>query len=346
MFQKINKKSRGPAFEMFISSVLKRIAAYDDKEIIFKQGIDEKDLFMKNIKLDAYAPKGLLHFENPVIIEYKYNISLRSLYQAISKLLAADYHSKEKVTKLSIVIITYTHLTKEAYVKMNMINEKYSGVSVEIFDRKIVDEWIKKYPIDYNNAISFFDEKIVESYSEIPINENDFENKSRDNVVVLQQEIETNDNFAIVLGAGVSIDLGAKSWDDLLLHFETELKKSYVMDNVEALCKKVGGSSLITAQLCKDLYKNDNDYYWAIHTGLYGTSLVKLAYEIDEIVKIIQKSIYKKHFRVLTYNFDNYLEQRLDKAGLGFNVLFDKDGIVNEKLSIYHVHGFLPRVDF
>ena len=346
MFEKINRKFRGQAFEMFVSSVLKRVAAYDDKKIVFKQGLDEKDLLWKDIKLDAYAPKGLLGFENAVIFEYKYNINIDSLYKMIHKLLATNYQDKENITKLSVVIITYTYISEEIDIEMKMLNEKYSGILVKIFDKGKIDEWIKKYPIDYNNAISFFDEKIVDSTSEIPIHRIDFENKSQDNLVVLQQEKENNDNFAIVLGAGVSIDLGAKSWDDLLLHFEKELKKTSAIDNVEALCKKVGGSSLITAQLCKDLYRSDIDYYWAIHTGLYGKPVLKIEYEIDEIVKIIQSSICKKHFRVLTYNFDNYLEQNLEKARIGFNVLFNKDGLLNEKLSIYHVHGFLPEVDY
>ena len=162
----------------------------------------------------------------------------------------------------------------------------------------------------------------------------------------MKKEIDSNDCFALVLGAGISIDLGAKSWNDLLLHFENELCKAGIIGDVDKLCKKVGGSSLITAQLCKDLYKNETAYYWAIHNGLYGTPSYKSVYAIDEIVKIIEKSKRKKHFRVLTYNFDDYLEQRLTNIQFEFNTLFNSSGIINDKLSIYHVHGYLPQVEY
>ena len=277
---------------------------------------------------------------------HKYNLKEKFIYDIVHRVSDNNSYIGEVIRKVIVVIVTNTDASENIYNYVNMFNERCSSVFVQILDKKSIAGWAEKYPIDYNNAISFYDKKIVDDSNDVVIDKNDFEAKSQANIAVLKQEIEHNENFAIVLGAGVSIDLGAKSWDDLLLHFEKELKSARIIDNVDKLCEKVGGSSLITAQLCKDLYKNNNDYYWAIHTGLYGVTLKKAIYEIDEIVSIIRENIHKKQFRVLTYNFDNYLEQHLSASGVDYNVLFDGTGTINEKLSIYHVHGFLPKVSY
>ncbi len=59
------------------------------------------------------------------------------------------------------------------------------------------------------------------------------------------------DYFAFVLGAGVSVDPGAKSWDELLQFFTEESKKQGIIDDEKKLNGKIGGSSIVTAQLCK-----------------------------------------------------------------------------------------------
>ena len=347
MFSNINSNLREQAFKMFVSSVLRQIAAQESKEIFFEQTFPNS-LHLSNIKqltLDAIAPNGLFGKHEPVIFEFRYFLKETYVQNVLNKIISA--YSDENFNKpISIIIITYSNIGSKTELLSNSINDRFRGISVEVFDRRIVDEWVFKYPMDYNHALSFFDEKIVEKSKAIAIDNEDLESKSNDNIMVLRNEIQTNDCFALVLGAGVSIDIGAKSWDDLLVYFENELKKLCIIDDVDELCKKVGGSSLITAQLCKDLYKNDTDFYWAIHNGLYGTFYIKTKYEMDEIIQIIKKCLNKKHFRILTYNFDDYLEQFLSNDKMNFNVLYSEKSNVTEQLSIYHVHGYLPKVNY
>ena len=65
---------------------------------------------------------------------------------------------------------------------------------------------------------------------------------------------------------------------------------------------------------------------------------------MDELIEIIKYSHAKKHFRILTYNFDDYLERHLETQGIKYNTLFNENGTINNLISIYHVHGFLPKV--
>ena len=53
-----------------------------------------------------------------------------------------------------------------------------------------------------------------------------------------------------MLGAGGSKEQGAKTWDELLREFQTEIERQHLLDDSEAVFQEVGGTSLTTAQLC------------------------------------------------------------------------------------------------
>ena len=80
----------------------------------------------------------------------------------------------------------------------------------------------------------------------------------------------------------------------------------------------IGDTNLINAQMFKEVLNNDDDYFNKIQENLYGgmkdfSDQILIYY----VCKLINKWKNNNFFRVMTYNFDNYLD-------------------------IYHVHGFLP----
>lgn len=329
------------SFESFVFSVLRQIAAKSKRELLIKTGYNGKDNHSNNqIQFDAYAPEGFNEINTPVVFEIKYakdkNGAASSINTFVKRIMGAKLPYDT-----SLVFITNANV--DGAIAQDRLS-KSSKYNLIIYDATVISQWIEQYPVDYANASrSLFASSEIQQIS--GISTSDFEQKTESNIALLRETIRSDDCFSFVLGAGVSVDPGAKSWDSLLSHFEDELEKKGVISNREKLCKKIGGSSIITAQMCKELYKRETDYYWAIHQGLYeNAQSINEDYCIYQIAKHVQKCLPKRHFRVLTYNFDEYLEKYLAYLGINYNVLYDDTCTVNENLSIYHVHGFLPQV--
>lgn len=346
-FSELSKQHKGLAFEKFLISVLQQKALKMKKDIQFNVEINSSETKPSKCGdycFDAYAQNGF-DTDTPTIFEFKLQITSR--IESIITQLFAKIKRNNCPPNINLIIITCSE-TSEDYKSSFQLNHDISdNINVEIWDKHVVDRWIDEFPIDYQNTIAYFINKNVATKDVINnfnITEEDFDKKNENTIALLKDEIKNNECFALVLGAGVSIDLGAKSWDGLLEYFEMELLKKGIIHDAVKVKKNVGSSSLITAQLCKDLYNNNSDFYWAIHQSLYPSSGLKHSAEMDELIEIIKLSYTKKRFRILTYNFDDYLERHLNTQGIKYNTLFNEKGTIDDLISIYHVHGFLPQV--
>lgn len=344
---------KGIVLEAFLTSVLSQMATLEDKEIYFGSQIQTShlsSLFNGSAPFDVIAPNGFNGISGPVIFEFKFSQKnfnhsrllalLNSLYKRAA-LLPYD--------AVTLIVVTNSIIDLSETIDDYIIKAPHpKKFSVEIWDSRKLDKLIELYPLDFSNAQSARNSTAHIQSSESPnITETDFEEKSKNNLYAIKNIAKKKTNFALVLGAGVSIDPGAKSWNALLANFTNELKKAGIIDDEKSLSQKIGGSSIITAQFCKDLYPNDSDYYWAIHQGLYeNRKPINKTYSIYHIARIAQLNVDTPHFRILTYNYDDYLETYLNKLRVNFNILFDSQCTVNRSLSIYHVHGFLPEVQF
>lgn len=335
------------SFSFFVVSVLRQMAAQRNKDIYFDKICPQEYLDPQRAhfyELDAYAPNGFEGIEQPVIFEFFYAKSRELKEATINK--RFDHLVGLARKKVKMVLIT-NYPVDDKYVDTIYQNVK-KEFSIVIWGESVIRDWINKYPIDFINAISTYNESHMKtiSISDV-ITERNFEEKSQNNVKAVKQLIDDHDSFALVLGAGISKDPGAKSWNELLDFFRDELVRKGTIRDSGKLCNKIGGSSLFTARLCQELYKSEQDFHWAIHNGLYaGANPKDMDYSIGHVTRIIEKCTKKKHFRVLTYNYDNYLESYLDHNRLTYNSLYDSNCSINDYLSIYHVHGFLPRVNY
>jgi hypothetical protein len=343
--EKLNARS----FHYFVASVLRQIAAKEKKDIHFETTLPIDLVGLKTCRFDAFdaiAPNGLNNIEGLVVFEFKYNIRRGNL----STLLSDLYKQIERApvyTELTIVLITNSVSSFENASTDFREASKQTNFRTEIWGTDVLQNWVSLYPIDFSNAVSRYASQQEADNITSDITDKDFDDKSVNNAKALKHIIESEESFALVLGAGVSVDPGAKSWNELLDYFSKELVRSSIINDSQKLCKKIGDSSLITAQLCKELYKSDNDYYWAIHNGLYdGRKPLNNDFALYHVANIIKRCEHKQHFRVLTYNYDDYLESYLENLKLPFNDLYDSNCIVNNNLSIYHVHGFLPNVKY
>lgn len=154
---------------------------------------------------------------------------------------------------------------------------------------------------------------------------------------------------------------GAKTWDELLKDFQKEIEERCLLDDSEAVFEEVGGSSLTTAQLCKDIWASEKPFAWQIHKSLYDAAQdLNLNTELGEIAQLAQRCQGDRNFRILSYNYDDFLEQYLNflnvrccsmfttkirySNGRDSADFYGMNGQPNQSLRLYHVHGFLPKV--
>lgn len=154
-----------------------------------------------------------------------------------------------------------------------------------------------------------------------------------------------NSNCTFILGAGVSVDAGSPTWDNLLkglIGLSPSLTpvtgKDY--DNINSRC---GWSSLITAR-----YIIDNK----VSGDVITENMRKLIYVRGEcdyknkptslpIIADIAKDCNIES--CITFNYDEFLEEALKDKKVVHTPFYDKGSITHGDLPIYHVHGLISR---
>lgn len=214
----INSTLAGDSFHIFVTSVLRQIASSKRQEIYFESNFP-LDLLTNKASdrglFDAIAPYGFDEIEGPVVFEFK--AFPKSIgYDRLQSILNSLYKRIMQLTVVDATLILVTNSYLDPSIDTNKdINKSIpykNNIEIQIWDKKIIEQWIKLYPIDFSNAQSFDTlSKAKEINAEIT--ESDFTEKSKNNISAIRSIIERKDNFAFVLGAGVSVDPGAKSWD-------------------------------------------------------------------------------------------------------------------------------------
>lgn len=314
-------------FEEFVLSVLKQICIKENKPIFTCYDVNQysKDdynfSYVRNLivhghaRFDAYMPKGFSTFDCPVIVEIKYNISSRMFDDLMP---SNDDH-------ISLYIVGSPKKPKE-------LNNRIKGKNVIIWGEEIISKWKKEYAVDYYGLFS--ENEPEESFIE-------FKKKNEANKNLLLHTVKEK-NLSLALGAGVSMDFGALKWTDLIESFYTEIQSDNKIDNAKAVQEKIGGTSIINGQFTED---NLKDFMNSLYNGIYSYYNPNNDYHdstIAHLIPLVKKLHSARRFNIITYNYDNYLEKFLDYEFIPYNILYSEDGCVDEKLNIYHPHGFLP----
>lgn len=158
-------------------------------------------------------------------------------------------------------------------------------------------------------------------------------------------------NNVLFLGAGVSMSAGMPSWNKLLEGLMSEVKqlkeptRSAFKEMSSHVLEECGDSYLIMARYLQTAihqYDKKANFSELIQKHLYGeTKKSSLLYGLSSIIQ------QKKVNEVITYNFDDILEQTLQTNGLTNTKDFtsiSKDAEIknHNTLPIYHVHGIIP----
>ena len=179
------------------------------------------------------------------------------------------------------------------------------------------------------------------------------------NLENVAKSINTNRHkYGFIVGSGICFDLKTKSWNELIEDMKREIIeiKHVKESEINRLKDDIGNTPYVIPQINKDI--DLISYLNTIYAGLYdnyNTDKLSLKrnnqiekYSIYQIANFIKKQAYKNGTQtILTFNYDNYLEQvfRINFPDLHINTIF-KYG-VNKKLegiNIVHSHGFMPYI--
>ena len=173
----------------------------------------------------------------------------------------------------------------------------------------------------------------------------------RKDIIEDASKVVNQGNNALFLGAGVSTSAGMPKWSDLLKKLLSEVKalkgdtlKAF-MELDSQIYSDCGDSNLIMARYLETAIQHgdkNTDFMQLIQKHLYSDEHISdLLTDLALIVKA------RKVDEVVTYNFDDILEQELVNNGLKESLNFTsiaRDAEIKDhnNLPIYHVHGIIP----
>lgn len=231
-----NGKLSRDEFLSFVKAVLKKKSLEENKPLYFEYRLSEngeKEKFLN--RFDAFAPEGFSEYRNSVIFEFIYSRTLKA--EQIKKRIKGVTDTYRKSYDATIVFILNTEF-------------QFEDSNSAVWDLSVINNWIEEYPTEYSHACSLgMERKTVASDKE---NIQLFEKLYSEGLYLKNNDSYTNairtcikeqNGFAIVLGAGVSKEQGAKTWDELLKDFQKEIEEKHLLDDSKAVFEEVGGSS-------------------------------------------------------------------------------------------------------
>lgn len=160
-----------------------------------------------------------------------------------------------------------------------------------------------------------------------------------------------SENLVLVLGAGVSLGFGLPNWNTLLqkLIITTIEKEKKISTVLAKLFTSIFSPSPLIAGRYLQKYYDDKSLSFeeAVREVLYEELDINKPSELmDEIINFCVAPGKSSNLdSIISYNFDDILEQRLTKVGIPipFKAIYGIGMNPGGQLPIFHVHGYLPQ---
>lgn len=293
---------------------------------------------------DAFLPEGLDEIGGPLVCEI---ICGKPLGLAMPRMRRMLERLRQLDRRYSLLVILGEELSPEETVR------RVSGIYVwdyAEFSRRTAHAQSEKasvYIADPRKAI--LEDDIQESYDERA-----FAEKRSERLELLKEEYKRQD-LTLVLGAGVSIDAGIPGWDALVHRLNLRMLQPWLHQSslsqreldllTESLRDGDRESPLMKLRHIRLALKED--FLTAVHAELYAgvRAPAERRLLLDSIAELVRPTrSHRGVERIITYNFDDLLEQKLRSCRIDCRVVAEEsDRVDARELGVFHVHGYLPQ---
>lgn len=324
----------GLYFEEIVMKVVKQYCLDNNKVLLTNYEIN------KNMRFDAFAPNGIID-EIPSLIEISYSKSYDQLFSKIKRGTSFVINAVNKLGEKRLKIIFITLIKDKNILKVQREIKTINNIEIEIWDYNRTIDFLKQHIFELKILIDegiINNEKILE---EKKLNIDVISEKSEVNAKLLKKILKDS-KISLVIGTGLSLEYGTPSWNELAKNLYDYISGKFI--NKEKAIQKIGGDNLCITQYVKqELNSVSNSRYTKVlknelyrnyqrGNSYFGTTLMSTS-------DLISNEYVKK---VITYNYDNHLENELDRRNIKYSLMVSKEDFIKNKLPIYHVHGFLP----
>ena len=330
------------AFETYVLDTLQKYANSQGKRLIT---YNDNNLF------DACLPDGIDNIEGPLNVEIKYfNTEKKNVY--FQSLLPLAQKINESEEEALLLILGADFKEKSIASMLNLITTKTSR-RIFIWTLPVFNEKTREYRDGNFDSCTNPNMVLVDAAINNKTSENDLKNARQSILDSLKMKYQ-NEELALFLGAGVSFDSGIPLWGDLINDLlakmiasrfkESKMQPEELSKVIDIAYKNQENSSITQMRYIRSAFDNTM-YNNLVHDALYSNKPKINTGLLNAISSICAPT--RNHIGVqgiVTYNFDDLIERRLKKDNIAVNSIYDDNGCTNNSaLSIFHVHGFLPK---
>lgn len=353
----INNLSKEPGlrsymhFETIIYKILELHLQQQNKKILHYGNDNISDNF-----IDFFLPDGINEYNGPtgIIIKFVKN-NINSYFATIRKV-----SEKIKVAPSfkALLFILASDIPDEKKVDLANLASKITGLKIDVWDMANLSEIANNYTEYLSETINNIEKVFVNNVISKSLEGKP--NQWKENRKEYIKQLNTayiNDDLVLFLGAGVSIGANIAGWNELVTDLLVTMISEKLKDNgiiinadeqnliidqiktgnssplLQARYIRTGLDKMFTEVVTKILYNN-------INNSNSGTSA--LLKSLTRLCAPRRSSIGIRG--VITYNFDDLLEFHLKESNISHLPIYrETDTCSQDELSIYHVHGFLPR---
>ena len=339
--------------ETLLNNILKRFVENEGRVYEIEKRINK-------VRPDGWAPEGIGDLVGPVYVEIKRSLDNKNIHMFLTKL----QNNATQLKASSVLLATIDYLGKETE---EIIRSQWKRLAPEInfavWTYSRIDDVLNDFP---DETASLLEIPELQGYlrrtrinqvidGTVSLDDTEIEQINQEHIDDLHNIYRVG-KIVLFLGAGVSSAAGIPSWNSLItklrfIMIESILEQKGIVDATrdekDEIFRKLedlqGEDPLLSALYLENSLPNTfiEDLSGALYDSVTNTTEL-----LDTIANFCapRRTIAAPVKAVVTYNFDDLLEEALTNNNVRFRSIFTTEDRENlDELPIYHVHGFIPR---